>query len=99
MSGGDYVFDPKASQAAEERVETAAANLQTSVESLSQQLQSLAGSWDASEKAQYDGVHQKVSGGLETMTRTLTQIRNTLGDNSQNVASMRTSVLSTITDG
>ncbi|NMO00481.1 WXG100 family type VII secretion target [Gordonia sp. TBRC 11910] len=95
----DYSYDHTAAQHAEQRVETAATNLQSAVDDLEAHVKKLAAAWSGDEHDAYSGVHSKVSRGFESITQVLTQIRQTLGDNSQQVLSMQKGINNTILHG
>ncbi|GAB17803.1 hypothetical protein GOEFS_039_00370 [Gordonia effusa NBRC 100432] len=95
----DYSYDHGAAQQAEERVETAATNLQSAVDELEEHVTKLASAWSGDEHETYSGIHGKVSRGFDSITQVLTQIRQTLGDNSQQVLSMQKGINNTILHG
>ncbi|GAA1482465.1 hypothetical protein GCM10009624_29050 [Gordonia sinesedis] len=95
----EYAYDPVAAQAAEDRVETAATNLQGAVDELRDQIQRLASSWQGDEHDAFSGVQTKVMNGFESITQVLSQIKQAVGDNTQQVMTMQRKIQNTIQSG
>lgn len=95
--GGSYSYDTNAAVEAQDRVEQAASNLQTSIQELSDHVKSLASTWEGNEHAEYVQVQAKVDDGHEAITQILSQLHGTLSENSNLVGSMRKKVTGQIT--
>lgn len=93
---GTYAYDPAAAQAAEDRLETAATNLQGAVDELQDHIKKLAGSWTGEEHESFSGIQQTVMNGFESITQVLSQIKQTVNDNTQQVSAMQQRIQGTI---
>ncbi|MET9203513.1 WXG100 family type VII secretion target [Gordonia sp. NPDC003585] len=97
--GGEYSYDPGAAQAAEERVGSAASNLQGAVDELRDHIQRLAGAWQGGEHDDFSGVQGTVMNGFDSITQILSQIQEAVGENTENVSAMQNRIRQTIHQG
>lgn len=94
-----YSYDHTAAAQAEERVGTAAANLQGAVDELAEHMRALSAQWQGGEHEDYASLHNRVNHGFESITHVLHQIQATVADNSHSVASMQQRIANTIQNG
>ncbi|MGB3773614.1 MAG: WXG100 family type VII secretion target [Rhodococcus sp. (in: high G+C Gram-positive bacteria)] len=98
-SGNGYSYDHNAARDAEDRVQQAATNLEQSVSELSDSVRALSSSWEGGEQGDYMSVQMKVDSGHQAITQILAQLRNVLGENSQQVMGMQNTISSTLLNG
>lgn len=94
-----YAFDHNAAADAEDRVGTAAKNLNTALQDLGGKVKQLASSWEGQEHDAYAGVQSKWDSAANEVTQILTEIQRIVGDNSSDVAHMQKGIGTTLTGG
>lgn len=94
-----YQYDAAKAADAEDRVETAARNLETTLGDLDGKVKELASNWEGDEQEAYAGVQAKWDQAAASVTQILVEIRRIIGENTEDVQTMKTGIGSRLTGG
>ncbi|HIW68107.1 MAG TPA: WXG100 family type VII secretion target [Candidatus Dietzia merdigallinarum] len=84
-----YQYDAAKAADAEDRVETAARNIETTMTDLDGKVKQLASQWEGDEQEQYAGVQAKWDSAAASVAQILVDIRRIIGENTEDVQAMQ----------
>ncbi|MCT1513641.1 WXG100 family type VII secretion target [Dietzia cercidiphylli] len=94
-----YQYDAAKAADAEDRVETAARNLETTLGDLDGKVKELASNWEGDEQEAYAGVQAKWDNAAASVTQILVEIRRIIGENTEDVQNMKQGIGQRLTEG
>lgn len=93
---GVYAYDGSVAENVSSDLNGIMSAIESILSEMDGDMHSLGGSWEGEEQEQYQGVHQKWSGGANKARGVLAQVRASLDENSQSVAGTRQRVAGAI---
>ena len=84
-----YQYDAAKAADAEDRVETAARNIETTMTDLDGKVKQLASQWGGDEQEQYAGVRAKWDSAAASVAQILVDNRRIIGENTEDVQAMQ----------